>query len=60
MADGKHLPPNWGQGVIATAAGVNSEDMVVEMEDDTHIVFMTHKSHRRFCVNKKTGNVVEG
>ena len=60
MADGKYLPPNWAQSVIAQAVGVYSEDTVVEMEDDRHIVFKGHKSGKIFCVNKKTGNVVEG
>ena len=60
MADGKYLPPNWAQSVIAQAVGVYSEDMVVQMEDDRHIVFKKHKNGKMFCVNKTNGNVVEG
>lgn len=58
MATKEFSTPNWMQSLVAREVGIRPEDVVVRMEDDTRIVFQTHKTRAEISVNKTTGNVL--
>ena len=45
--------------MYANGVGIKEEEShVVEMEDETRIVFLLHKTQQRICVNKDTGKTI--
>ena len=59
MGAEKFVPPNWAQGVIAREVGISPhESYVVQMEDETRIVFFIHKTQEIICVSKASGKVI--
>ncbi len=58
MATANFSAPNWVHQLIAQRIGIEGS-FAVEMEDDLHVGFLVHKTQKRYCVNKLTGNVIE-
>ena len=59
MATVRFSVPNWGQTVIAKAARLDPDGVVVRAEDESRIVFLENKSRKEYIVNKITGTVIE-
>jgi len=47
--------PNWAQSLIAQAAGLNADRVVVRHENDRNITFLQHNPRREILVSKVTG-----
>ena len=60
MATTKFKVPNWVQSLIATAADLNPDEVVVRTEDDTIICFQHSKTRTEIVVNKTTGKKMIG
>ena len=52
--------PNWGQKVIAQAAGIWSNNLVVRMDNDHLICFLELSTREDILVDKETGKVKRG
>lgn len=59
MATVRFSAPNWGQTVIAKAARLDPDGVVVRSEDENRIVFLENKTRKEYIVNKITGSVIE-
>ena len=60
MATTRFSVPNWAQALIAVAANLDPDGVVVRSEDDTNICFLQHMPRKEFIVHKPTGKIVEG
>lgn len=47
--------PNWAQALIARAAGLDPEKVMVRTDNDRHIVFLQHMPRVEIMVNKVSG-----
>lgn len=58
MTAGKFTVPDWGQSVIAAAARLDPKELSVCHENDVSIVFLEHKTGKRYLISKKNGTVI--
>ncbi len=59
MSTVKFTVPNWGQAVIARAAKLDPNKVVVRSENERNICFLQHMPRKEFFVDKITGDVLE-
>lgn len=59
MSTKKYTVPNWAQSLMASAAGLDPDNVAVRFEDDTKIDFVQYMPRREFLVCKATGDVIE-
>lgn len=58
MATTKFTVPNWEQGLIAQAVGLDPGGIAVRADDDKTIVMLEHKTRKEYIVDKVTGKVL--
>lgn len=62
MASSKFTVPNWAQGLIIQAVGIDYKNVTVRHEDDRNISFVHHRPKpfrvRDYIVDKITGEYV--
>lgn len=58
MATVSFTVPNWSQRVLASAAGLDPEGVVVRHEDDRNITFLQHCPRCEVLVCKQTGKII--
>ena len=49
--------PNWSQTQMALAAGLDPQNVGVEMENDHQIVFLQYMPRKRILVSKADGSI---
>ena len=59
MATLKFSAPNWCQGLIIRAVGLDPSNTAIRQEDSDSIVVLEHKTRKEYIINKATGKVLE-